>query len=59
MEQFTVSHSGALEHAHSFLFPPSTVSIVKEIRLTVTIVAVAWVTVTLIKTFSPSKIEKK
>ncbi|KAG6014598.1 hypothetical protein E4U54_005054 [Claviceps lovelessii] len=47
MEQFLVQaqHSGTISHAHSFLFPAQAVQLAKEIRLAVTVVAVAWVTV--------------
>lgn len=47
MEHFIVQaqHSGAINHAHSFSFPPTAVHFAKEIRITITIVAVAWVTV--------------
>ena len=55
MEQFSVAaqHAGSINHVHSFIFPPSTVSIVKEIRLTVTVLAVAWVAVTAIRQLRP------
>lgn len=47
MEQFLVQaqHSGTINHAHSFLFPSTAVQFAKEVRLAVTVVALAWVTV--------------
>ncbi|KAG5917210.1 hypothetical protein E4U61_002913 [Claviceps capensis] len=47
MDQFVVQaqHSGSISLAHSFLFPAHAVQLAKEVRLAVTIVAVAWVTV--------------
>ncbi|KAG6076470.1 hypothetical protein E4U16_002040 [Claviceps sp. LM84 group G4] len=47
MDQFVVQaqHSGSISLAHSFLFPAHAVQLAREVRLAVTIVAVAWVTV--------------
>lgn len=47
MEQFLLQaqHSGTINHAHTFLFPPGAAQFAREIRLAVTVVAVAWVTV--------------
>ena len=42
-----------MNHVHSFLFPSSAIQLAKELRLTVTIVALAWVTVTAIRQFGP------
>ncbi|KAG6040805.1 hypothetical protein E4U41_007022 [Claviceps citrina] len=47
MEQFLVQaqHSGTISHAHSFVLPTQAVQLAREVRLAVTIVAVAWVAV--------------
>jgi hypothetical protein len=61
MEQFFVAtkHSGAIEHVHSFLFPPSAVAGLREIRLTVTALALAWVTVKAMQHFAPNKTSRQ
>lgn len=53
MEQFLLSaqHSGSISHAHTFLLPQSAAELAREVRITVAIVAVAWVAVTAIKQF--------
>jgi hypothetical protein len=53
MEQFSVAaqHSGAINHVHTFLFPPSTVQALREVRLAVTVIAVAFVTVKALQHF--------
>ncbi|KAL7948004.1 hypothetical protein V8C42DRAFT_316364 [Trichoderma barbatum] len=54
MEQFLLSaqHSGSIAHAHTFLLPQSATEVAREVRITVAIVAFAWVAVTAIKQFS-------
>ncbi|KAF3065499.1 hypothetical protein CFAM422_009804 [Trichoderma lentiforme] len=54
MEQFLLSaqHSGAINHAHTFFLPQSAAELAREVRITVAIVACAWVAVTAIKQFS-------
>ena len=61
MEQLFLNsqHSGSMNHVHSFLFPTSAIQLAKELRLTVTIVALAWVTVTAIRQFGPRVIKKR
>ncbi|KAL7964134.1 hypothetical protein HDV63DRAFT_390874 [Trichoderma sp. SZMC 28014] len=53
MEQFLLSaqHSGSISHAHTFQLPQSAAELAREVRITVAIVAVAWVAVTAIKQF--------
>lgn len=53
MEQFLLQaeHSGAISHAHTFLLPQSATQLAREVRITVAIVAFAWVAVTAIKQF--------
>ncbi|KAK1255746.1 hypothetical protein MKX07_008005 [Trichoderma sp. CBMAI-0711] len=53
MEQFILQaqHSGAINHAHTFLLPQSTAQLAREVRITVAIVAFAWVAVTAIRQF--------
>lgn len=54
MEQFLLSaqHSGSISHAHTFQLPQSAAELAREVRITVAIVAVAWVAVTAIKQFA-------
>merc|ERR1712000_503702 len=55
MEQFLLSaqHSGTINHVHSFHLPTAAPSILKEIRITVAILSLAWVTVEVIRRIGP------
>lgn len=55
MEQFMLraDHSGSVNQIHTFLFSPSALQLAREIRLTVSVVALAWVTVTVVKQLRP------
>lgn len=58
MEQFLVKHSGEISHAHNFLLPATAAEFAKEVRLAVTVVAFAWVTVKAIdlaKSYTPRR----
>ncbi|KAL6856617.1 hypothetical protein J3F83DRAFT_752203 [Trichoderma novae-zelandiae] len=54
MEHFILQaqHSGAINHVHSFSLPQSAAQLAREVRITVAIVAFAWVAVTAIKQVS-------
>ncbi|KAH6607115.1 hypothetical protein Trco_003428 [Trichoderma cornu-damae] len=53
MEQFLLQaqHSGTISHSHTFLLPQSATQLARELRITVSIVAFAWVAVTAMKQF--------
>lgn len=51
MEQFALAaaHSGSIHHVHSFVVPPATAQALRELRLAVTALALAWVAVTAVR----------
>lgn len=47
---FNAQHTGAINHAHSFHFDDTVLSVFKEVRLVVTIAVIGWIAVTGIRT---------
>lgn len=58
-ELFNVQHAGGLQHIHIFQFPDSSIQLVKEIRLGVSIVVAGWVAVTLIQSLASLRTQRK
>lgn len=51
MESFALaaSHSGAINHVHSFHFSDSAITVAREVRLATTVVVAGWVAVTVVR----------